>query len=119
MLRIGFLTTHPIQYHAPFFRHLSSSNDVKVLYCHQATAAEQAAAGFGVPFDWDISLLEGYEHQFLKNIAEKPSIFGFGGLDTPEIRQIVRQGQFDALVVHGWNYKSAWQGINACWRAGV
>ena len=121
MLRIGILTTHPIQYHGPFFKHLATKDNlqVKVFYAHRATADEQADAGFGVPFDWDLPLLEGYQHQFLRNVAEQPSISRFGGLDTPEIRDVVFSKTLDALVVHGWHYKSAWQAIIAGWKSSV
>jgi glycosyltransferase involved in cell wall biosynthesis len=111
------LTTHPIQYHAPWFRALAEHPeiDLQVLYCHRATPQEQASAGFNVEFDWDVSLLDGYDHRFLRNVARKPSISGFAGLDTPEISDIVKAGNFDAVIVNGWNYKSAWQAMRACW----
>jgi glycosyltransferase involved in cell wall biosynthesis len=86
------------------------------LYCHNATAREQAAAGFGVEFDWDISLLDGYPHRFLQNVARQPGIAAFGGLDTPNIREIVDREQFDAVMINGWHYKSAWQAMRACWK---
>lgn len=116
-LRIAVLTSHPVQYQGPWFRALAASPglDLEVFFCHQATPGEQAAAGFGVAFDWDIPLFEGYRYRFLRNVAARPSLESFSGLDTPEIRDIVERGQFDALIVNGWHYKSAWQGIRACW----
>ena len=87
-----------------------------MLYCHRATPQEQASAGFNVEFDWDVSLLDGYRHRFLRNVARKPSLDGFAGLDTPEIATIVKTENFDAVIVNGWNYKSAWQAMRACWR---
>src|SRR5262249_25965638 len=80
------------------------------------TPREQADAGFGVEFDWDTSLLDGYSHRFLRNVARKPSLNGFAALDTPEIASIVKSEKFDAVIVNGWNYKSAWQTMRACWR---
>ena len=87
-----------------------------MFYCHRATPQEQASAGFNVEFEWDVSLLDGYSHRFLRNVARKPSLNGFAGLDTPEISDIVKAGDFDAVIVNGWNYKSAWQAMRACWR---
>ena len=87
-----------------------------MLYCHRATPHEQASAGFSVEFDWDVSLLDGYAYRFLRNVARKPSLNGFAGLDTPEIGAIVKQENCDAVIVNGWNYKSAWQAMRVCWR---
>jgi glycosyltransferase involved in cell wall biosynthesis len=115
---LAIVATHPIQYQAPWFRALAERPeiDLEVLYCHRATPQEQASAGFSVEFDWDVSLLDGYSHRFLRNVARKPSLNGFGGLDTPEISDIVKAGKFDTVIVNGWNYKSAWQTMRACWR---
>jgi glycosyltransferase involved in cell wall biosynthesis len=119
MARLGIVSTHPIQYHGAWFRALAAQPgmEIEVLFCHQATAQEQASAGFGVEFDWDVSLLEGYSHRFLRNVASRPGIAGFNGLDTPEIREIIARERFDAVMINGWHYKSAWQAMRSCWRA--
>jgi glycosyltransferase involved in cell wall biosynthesis len=93
--------------------------DLHVYYCHQATRREQAGAGFGVEFDWDVPLLEGYRYTFLKNVADLPGHGRFGGFDTPEIKGIIRRREHDAVLVNGWHYKSAWQAIWACWKSKV
>lgn len=87
-----------------------------MFFCHRATPQEQASAGFNVEFDWDVSLFDGYRHRFLRNVARRPTLNGFGGLDTPEISDIVKGETFDAVIINGWNYKSAWQTMRACWR---
>jgi glycosyltransferase involved in cell wall biosynthesis len=119
--RLAIVTTHPIQYHAKWYRLLAAHPDLKmhVYYCHQATPSEQANAGFGVEFDWDVPLLSGYPFTFLKNVADPPGPGRFRGFDTPEIGDIIRRLQYDAVMVNGWNYKSAWQAIRACWKSGV
>src|SRR6266516_354776 len=119
--RLAILTTHPIQYHGAWFRGLAEQPELNldVFYCHQATAKEQAEAGFGVEFDWDVSLLEGYPYRFLKNVARTPTISGFGGLDTPEIKNIIARERFDAVMINGWHYKSAWQAMRAWWKTGT
>jgi glycosyltransferase involved in cell wall biosynthesis len=116
-VKLGVLSTHPIQYQAPWFRAMAACADLEleVFFCHRASPSEQANAGFGVAFDWDIPLTEGYRHRFLRNVATQPSLGAFFGLDTPEIRGIIAGGRFDAVIVHGWYYKSAWQAIRACW----
>jgi glycosyltransferase involved in cell wall biosynthesis len=118
---LAILSTHPIQYHSPWFRGLAAHPDldIHVYFCHKATAKEQARAGFGVEFDWDIDLLAGYPHSFLQNVAQPAGHGRFGGFDTPEIAAIIREKQFDAVLVNGWNYKSAWQAIWAAWKNNV
>src|SRR5450759_2107818 len=91
--RIAIVTTHPIQYQAPWFRAMAAHPELEVVvfFCHRATPREQAEAGFGVEFDWDMPLLERYRYRFLTNVASDPSVGHFAGLDTPEIRDIIRE----------------------------
>lgn len=119
--RLAIVTTHPIQYNAQWYRALAAhpSLESHVYYCHQATAQDQASAGFGVEFDWDVPLLAGYPYTFLKNVATTPGLERFTGLDTPEIREIIQSREYDAVMVNGWNHKSAWQAIWACWKSNV
>ncbi|MFA5976148.1 MAG: glycosyltransferase family 4 protein [Elusimicrobiota bacterium] len=114
--RLGILATHPIQYFSPWYRALAHHPeiDLQVFYAHQQTPQGQAEAGFGVPFEWDQPLLEGYSCWFLKNIAKHPSPSHFFGCDTPEIVDRIRSMAFDAFLVSGWHVKSFWQAIQAC-----
>ena len=73
-MRLAIVTSHPIQYHAPLFRELARRIDLTVFFAHRATPIDQANAGFGVEFDWDIDLLSGYEHRFLSNVATSPNL---------------------------------------------
>jgi glycosyltransferase involved in cell wall biosynthesis len=116
---LGILVSHPIQYYAAWFRHLARFHDIEVLYMHQQDANGQATAGFGVPFQWDLPLLEGYPHRWLTNVARHPSVRTFRGCDTPEIDALLVQKRYDALLVVGWNRKSAWQAIRACWQGNI
>jgi glycosyltransferase involved in cell wall biosynthesis len=119
--KLAIISTHPIQYYSGWYRALAAHSglDVHVYYCHQATPAEQARAGFGVEFDWDVPLLSGYRYTFLKNVANLPGHGRFRGFDTPEIKTILRKGEYEAAMILGWNYKSAWQAIRACWHAKI
>lgn len=118
--RVAIVTTHPIQYHTPWFRALAGRTDIdsQVLYCHKATPQDQAKAGFDVEFDWDIPLLSGYPWEFLPNVSAKPGV-GFWDLDTPEVARRIARRDYDAVVLNGWHYKSAWQAIRACWKTGI
>ena len=78
--------------------------------------AAAQGAGFGVAFEWDIPLLEGYPYQLLENVARYPSVTHFKGCDTPSIQRVLTDAQIDAVVVNGWVVKSCLQTLHACKR---
>ena len=91
----------------------------EVFYAHKQTAKGQAEAGFGVEFEWDIPLLEGYPHRFLKNVSQRPGLEWFGGCDCPEIGAILREGGFTHVLLIGWHKKVFWQAFWAAKKAGI
>lgn len=117
--KVGIMASHTIQYQAPLFRELAGRCDLHVFYANQQTPQAQAAAGFGVEFEWDVDLLSGYRYTFLKNVAKRPDSGKFRGCDTPTIAGEIKAGGFDAFLVMGWHLKCYWQAIRACHRHGV
>lgn len=117
--KLGILASHPIQYQAPLFRELARLCNLHVFFAHNQTAQAQAAAGFGVAFEWDVDLMAGYTHSFLPNVAKHPDTGAFLGCDTPTIGKQIKAGGFDAFLVMGWHLKSFWQAIRACHRDGI
>ena len=117
--RLAILSTHPIQYHAHWFRALAARPelDVSVFYCHRGGPADQAQAGFGVEFDWDIPLLEGYRYTFLDGSGQRPG--NFFALRAPGIASILAREACDVVLINGWHYLAAWQAILACRRARI
>jgi len=118
ILRLGILTSHPIQYQAPWFRALAQVLDLQVFFAHRPTPNEQGT-GFGKGFQWDVDLLEGYSHHFLRNVAREQGLNRFRGCDTPEVVEILRSTRFDAFIVSGWHLKCYWQAARACRRARI
>jgi len=118
-MRLAVLTSHPVQYYAPLFRELAREVDLLVFFGHRASPVEQARAGFGTPFDWDVDLTAGYAHTFLANVARRPGIERFSGCDTPGIGRHLRAGRFQALLVMGWHLKTYLQGALAARRLGI
>jgi glycosyltransferase involved in cell wall biosynthesis len=57
--------------------------------------------GFNQTIRYDVPLLEGYCHRFMRNLSPRPGL-GFSGQLNPEIVADLRRGEFDALVVHGY-----------------
>jgi glycosyltransferase involved in cell wall biosynthesis len=117
--RVALIASHPVQYQAPWFRRLAEDVDLTVFFCHRQTAADQARAGFDVPFDWDVPLLDGYRHVWLRNIATQPGVDRWSGCDTPGIGLEIARGRFDACIVSGWYLKSYVQAMRACRRLHV
>ncbi len=119
-IKVGILTTHPIQYQVPWFRALSREPeiDLTVFFC-MLPDAEQQGDGFGVAFEWDIPLLGGYSHRVLENMSRSPSVTTFNGCDTPAISRIVRDEGFHAFIANGWVAKSCLQLLLACRRYNV
>src|SRR6516164_8335520 len=118
-MRLAIVASHPIQYYAPIFRELARRLDLKVFFAHCATRDDQAKAGFGVKFNWDIDLLSGYDHVFMHNVAKQPGLDRFSGCDTPEIGRWLAEDRFDAVLVQGWYRKSFLQTIFAAKRLGL
>ena len=132
--KLAIFSTHPIQYYSPWFRHLAeqgeslsgslskaqaSSLSFEVFYAHKQTAKGQAEAGFGVEFEWDVPLLEGYPHRFLKNVSQRPGLEWFGGCDCPEIGEILVREGFTHVLLIGWHKKVFWQAFWAAKKVGI
>ena len=78
--------------------------------------ANEQGAGFGVEFEWDIPLLEGYEYKVLNNVSANPSVTRFSGCDTPGILGELKAMKPDAVIVNGWVVKTCMQTLWACKR---
>lgn len=114
-MKLGILASHPIQYQAPLFQALSKEVDLKVYFAHRPTPKDQSKVDFGVEFEWDIDLLSGYSHIFLKNESKNPSTQSFFGCNTPDIYKHIAKEKFDAFILMGWNLFSFWQALWMCW----
>jgi len=117
--RLAVVASHPVQYHAPLYRRLAEQVDLEVFYAHRATSDDQAKAGFGVGFDWDVDLLSGYRSTFLRNVAANSGVSYFRGCDTPDIGTCLEAGRFDAVLIQGWYLKCFLQAAFAGKRRGI
>ncbi|MBI2165013.1 MAG: glycosyltransferase family 4 protein [Chloroflexi bacterium] len=109
--KLGILTTHPIQYQTPFFRKLAEHPelDVTVYFCSRYGAEEYKDEGFGRRLQWDLPLLEGYRHIFLRNWSPFNSIFTAPhGLVNPGVVKGMLGSSFDAFMIVGWSYATHW-----------
>lgn len=109
IVRLAIVSTHPIQYYAPIFQTLASSGNVqpKVFFTWSQTAgAGVVDPGFGRTIAWDIPLLEGYEFEFVPNVAQRPGTEHFRGLRNPGLISAIEAWRPDAVLVFGWNSES-------------
>jgi glycosyltransferase involved in cell wall biosynthesis len=111
-MHIAFLTSHAIQYQAPLFRLLAKRPGVRLtaLFCHRHGLQPSYDVQFGKVIQWDIPLLEGYEHRFLPNVSPRNKVSPLG-LINPEIVRLLVKGEFDALIVHGYTTVTTLMGL--------
>lgn len=104
--RLAVLQSHPIQYFAPLFRRLAQEAEIEltVFFCSRQGVESYTDEGFGRQVQWDIPLLEGYNHKFLPNLNRDNSVGGFTSLVNPSIVTELARGNYDALLVHGHAY---------------
>jgi glycosyltransferase involved in cell wall biosynthesis len=106
MPRLAVVTTHPIQYYAPWFRHLASGVglDVRVYYLWDFGVTDRVDPGFGQAVRWDVPLLEGYAHEFVPNRSRRPGTHAFWGIDNPELPARLRSFGPAAVLCLGYNF---------------
>jgi glycosyltransferase involved in cell wall biosynthesis len=106
---LAIITTHPIQYNAPWFRLLAQRKNIAIKVFYTWGQLEQHSKydpGFGKNIAWDIPLLEGYQYCFVKNISTDPGSHHFTGIDNPTLIEDVEKWNPDAILIFGWNFKS-------------
>jgi glycosyltransferase involved in cell wall biosynthesis len=112
--RLAIITTHPIQYNAPFFELLHARNklDIKIFYTWGKEALEEKYdPGFGKKIKWDIDLLKGYPYQFLENVSKDKGSHHFNGIDNPSLIDTINEFQPDAVLIYGWPLKSHYKAM--------
>ncbi|MEO7117259.1 MAG: glycosyltransferase family 4 protein [Caldimonas sp.] len=79
----------------------------KVFYTWGEKVLEQKYdPGFGKNIQWDIPVLDGYEYEFMENIAKDPGSHQFKGIDNPFLIESIEKWNADAVLVYGWSFKS-------------
>ncbi len=106
--RLAIVVSHPIQYYAPWFRHLAQQADLEVRVFHlwDFGVTTQVDRGFGQPVQWDIPLLEGYASEFVPNVSAEPGTHHFNGLDNPELVPRLLAWKPDAILLFGYATRS-------------
>ncbi|UBF27977.1 hypothetical protein K9N68_08805 [Kovacikia minuta CCNUW1] len=70
--KLAIVTSHPIQYYAPWFRFISDTTEIetKVFYLWDFGITQKVDAGFKQALQWDIPLLDGYDYEFVPNVSQ-------------------------------------------------
>jgi glycosyltransferase involved in cell wall biosynthesis len=121
--RLTIVQTHPIQYEAPWFRHITANCpeiDLTVLYAARPTPVQQGT-GFDRPFEWDTNLVDGYRCRVVRESRPEDefSTGRFRGLDVKEIGDAVVSSQPDVVLVPGWHSITLARAILAARGAGI
>jgi glycosyltransferase involved in cell wall biosynthesis len=106
MKKLAIVSTHPIQYYAPVFQRLANEIQLKVFYTEGKNRNHKFDHGFKRSVAWDIPLLDGYDHEFLENIAKDPGTHHFKGIINPSAIQRINNYQPDIILVYGWGWSS-------------
>jgi glycosyltransferase involved in cell wall biosynthesis len=106
--KLAIVTTHPIQYYAPWFKLLAAdySIELKVFYTWSQAQDSVKDRNFGMDIKWDIPLLDGYAYEFVENKAKRPGSHHFFGINCPELIPKITSYQPDIILVFGWNFIS-------------
>lgn len=100
--RMIALATHPVQYQAPFFRALAATErlDLEVVYLDLPDSRTQGE-GFGIEFQWDVPVLEGYRW----SLAPSLPLTTRGFLQRRAVRPLATARAWDAdvLLLTGWH----------------
>lgn len=120
-MKVLIFATHPIQYQVPVYQELGKQVDLKVIYLLKQTKKGQAEAGFGVEFEWDIPLLEGYQYEYLTNLSENPSSSSYNGiiLNKKELKFLFEKEKPEAVIIHGWFPKGMKQVIDYTYKNNI
>jgi glycosyltransferase involved in cell wall biosynthesis len=119
-MKVAIVATHPIQYQVPWFQKLARHDGLELkVYYALLPGERQQGIGFGVPFAWDIPLLEGYDWEALPNERETPALSGFFSSSTPAVRSALAEARPDVVIITGWHALPLLQALWAAARLGI
>ena len=113
-MKLAVIASHPVQYQAPLFRRLAARDglELEVFYAFLPDRKTQGD-GFGVDFQWDVPVLEGYPHRvFAQGFADGGGISKLPGAFLRLRRELAACGP-DAILCTGWHHLAMFSGIAA------
>jgi glycosyltransferase involved in cell wall biosynthesis len=118
---LAILSTHPIQYQVPLWQALARDGRVpfQVWYVSDHGVRVSHDREFGQAFSWDLPLLEGYDHHFLRSAAGSRPVSFRGWRLSEDIRPLLRASGANALWMQGWHVAAYWQAARMASSVGV
>lgn len=115
-LRLTAIAPHPIQYHAPLFRALAARPefDFDVAFLELLDSQRQGQ-GFGVAFQWDVPVLDGYRWRVLPTTRYARGQWG----RVLRARACLQDLDPDVLLLTGWQTLPLIQLLSAARRMGI
>jgi len=113
-MKLGIVATHPIQYQVPWFQRLALQPGIELtVYYSGIPSAQQQGAGFGVAFQWDIPMLEGYAWAVVETCPKR--IFGWELMPSNimHIATTFARDKLEAVIITGWRPRFLWQALLA------
>ncbi|NJK93041.1 MAG: glycosyltransferase family 4 protein [Blastochloris sp.] len=112
--RLAIVTSHPIQYYAPWFRSMTQEDlNLNVFYLWNPHETSSHDPGFQRQVVWDVPLLEGYPHEFIPNTSPDPGTHHPAGLQNPELISRLRSWKPSAVLMLGFHWDSMRQLIQS------
>lgn len=103
MTKLVIVATHPVQYQAGWYRSLAVRSDIELtVYYAMIPSPDQQGVGFGIAFEWDVPLLEGYTWRLLPNTSRSPSLRGYFASRVPAVGAYLDQDVPDVVLLTGW-----------------
>ncbi len=111
MMRLAIISSHPIQYYAPWFRQLASGSNltIRVFYLWDFGVTQKIDVGFQKAMQWDIPLLSGYDYEFVPNTSSNPGTHHFWGLQNPLLTGCVKAFAPDVVLMMTYNHASLYR----------
>jgi glycosyltransferase involved in cell wall biosynthesis len=117
---LAYFVSHPIQYQAPMLRMLAERPevDLKVFFVSDFSLKDYEDKGFGRKIEWDVPLVDGYEHAFLPRLIERGTR-GFFDPFVGGIRSALTERKWDAVWFHGYAHHALLWGIMLASKMGL
>jgi glycosyltransferase involved in cell wall biosynthesis len=105
-IRLAAVASAPVFYQIPLYRKLAADPrlDLTVFFASSGGVRPYNASFGDRAIRWDIDLMGGYSHRFLKAADSNEVQDGFFALRDWDIVSEIRRGHFDAVWVHGFSY---------------
>lgn len=116
---LAVVALHPIQYQAGLWRTIARHPRLRlrVLYLDRVGVDGSIDPTMKAAMKWDMPLLEGHEHEFVRNLSP----FRFTPIVhrlNPGIYARIRRGGYAVVILHGYLTLSNWIALLAARRAG-